>query len=59
MLKHRKINKPNTIEQQEYDDDRSSFTNLQSNKDQSSHRKPVTLPKLKFMEFSGEWDETV
>jgi hypothetical protein len=59
MLKHRKINKPNTDEQRDYDDDRSSFTNLQSNKDQLSHRKPITLPRVKFMEFSGEWDETI
>jgi hypothetical protein len=60
--------KNTTDDQQSYDDQRSYLTPLRAASHRDGHtdkdkdinpKKPITLPRLKFMEFSGEWDETV
>ena len=68
---HKKTDKQNTIEQRLYDDERSYLTPLRasshrdgySNRDKepTNNKKPISLPKLKFMEDhtckDGEYHE--
>ena len=63
-LKHHKTKKASTVEQQSYDDERSYLTPLRASSHRDGHtnrdkdvvqRKPITLAKLKFMEFKDEW----